>query len=79
MGSTQIPGQPMAIVMEYVKGGSLTDLLKRDISERFKCKLGLDVAKGMSFLHSHNIYHRDIKPDNMLVSKTNFRDTNYCR
>jgi len=67
MGSTQIKGQPLCIIMEYVKGGSLTDLVKKDISERFKCKLALDVAKGMAFLHSHNIYHRDIKPDNMLV------------
>eukprot|EP01118_Nematostelium_gracile_P015667 TRINITY_DN6318_c0_g1_i4.p1 TRINITY_DN6318_c0_g1~~TRINITY_DN6318_c0_g1_i4.p1 ORF type:complete len:592 (+),score=163.12 TRINITY_DN6318_c0_g1_i4:150-1925(+) len=67
MGASQVQGQKIAIVMEYVRGGSLTDLLKKEISDRFKCKLCLDVAKGMAFLHSHNIYHRDIKPDNMLV------------
>lgn len=55
--------------MEYVKGGSLTGLLQKPLSERFKCKLVLDVAKGMQYLHSYNIYHRDIKPDNILVIK----------
>eukprot|EP01116_Phalansterium_solitarium_P012618 TRINITY_DN2906_c2_g1_i1.p1 TRINITY_DN2906_c2_g1~~TRINITY_DN2906_c2_g1_i1.p1 ORF type:complete len:471 (-),score=150.64 TRINITY_DN2906_c2_g1_i1:126-1538(-) len=70
MGSTVIPGQPLAIVMEYVNGGSLTRLLEShtDLSDRFKCKLAMDVAKGMAFLHSHSIYHRDLKPDNMLVA-----------
>lgn len=68
MGSTQIPGQPLCILMEYVKGGSLTDMVKKPLDDRFKCKLALDIAKGLAFLHSHNIFHRDIKPDNMLVS-----------
>eukprot|EP01119_Soliformovum_irregulare_P011469 TRINITY_DN2876_c0_g1_i1.p1 TRINITY_DN2876_c0_g1~~TRINITY_DN2876_c0_g1_i1.p1 ORF type:complete len:698 (-),score=190.67 TRINITY_DN2876_c0_g1_i1:105-2198(-) len=67
MGSTQITGQPVCIIMEYIKGGSLTDLLQQPLSDRFKCKLCLDVAKGMSYLHTNNVCHRDIKPDNMLV------------
>lgn len=68
MGSTQIPGQPLCIIMEFIPGGSLTDLLnKAPIHEKFKCKLALDVATGMAFLHSNSIYHRDLKPDNMLV------------
>jgi len=69
MGSTIVPGQRLALVMEYVKDGSLSDILKKndDFDNKFRCKLALDVAKGMTFLHSNNVYHRDIKPDNMLV------------
>jgi len=69
MGSTIVPGQRLALVMEYVKDGSLSDILKKndDLDNKFRCKLALDVAKGMTFLHSNNVYHRDIKPDNMLV------------
>lgn len=68
MGSTQIKGQPLCILMEYIAGGSLTDLLEAgNLSEKFRVKLALDIATGMSFLHSNNIYHRDLKPDNMLV------------
>jgi serine/threonine protein kinase len=51
--------------MEFVSGGSLTNLIEKPISDRFKCKLVLDVARGMAFLHSMKIYHRDIKPDNV--------------
>ena len=47
----------------------MTDLLKREpnMDPKFRTKLALDVAKGMNFLHTNNIYHRDLKPDNMLV------------
>jgi len=69
MGSTLIKGQPLCIVMEFIPGGSLTDLLQKNekLSDKFKTKLALDVATGMAFLHSNSIYHRDLKPDNMLV------------
>ncbi|PRP76453.1 protein kinase domain containing protein [Planoprotostelium fungivorum] len=69
MGSTAaVASQPLCMVMEYIRGGSLTSLIKKqEISFRFRVKVSLDVAKGMAYLHSHNIYHRDLKPDNFLV------------
>lgn len=69
MGSTQIPGQPVCLVMEYIQKGALTNLLKNPISSRLKCKIILDVARGINFMHKNNIFHRDLKPDNVLVSK----------
>jgi serine/threonine protein kinase len=54
--------------MEYVPGGSLTKLLeKTQLSEKLKGNILLDIAKGLLFLHNNNIYHRDLKPDNVLV------------
>ena len=29
-----------------------------------------EVTQALEYLHRHNIYHSDIKPDNMLVSET---------
>jgi len=70
MGSTRLPSQPLCIVMEYVQEGSLKKLLKKPLETSFKIKLALDVSKGLSYLHSNSICHRDIKPDNVLVLST---------
>ncbi|PRP80852.1 coiled-coil domain-containing protein [Planoprotostelium fungivorum] len=78
MGSTQViprhvskrtgPAVPICLLMEYCREGSLTKLLKsKRISERLKVKIMMDIAAGMSFLHKNRIYHRDLKPDNVLV------------
>ena len=51
--------------------GSLTDLLNRNgnhISLRRKLEMLLNIASGMRKLHQHRIFHRDIRPDNILVN-----------
>lgn len=58
------------IVMEFVRGESLADLLEREGS--LAEDLALDVleqaAYGLSVIHRMNMVHRDIKPGNMLIT-----------
>ncbi|MDR7330630.1 serine/threonine-protein kinase [Corynebacterium guangdongense] len=59
------------IVMEYVRGESLADLLARE--GQLREDLALDVleqaAHGLSVLHREGLIHRDVKPGNLLVTQ----------
>ncbi|MHC4780987.1 MAG: serine/threonine-protein kinase, partial [Planctomycetota bacterium] len=59
------------IVMQYVKGESLSDLIRREgrIEYRKATRMIFDVARGLAHAHEHEIIHRDIKPDNIMITE----------
>jgi len=59
------------LVMEYVKGGSLQDLLQQQspITIRRTVEICLDLADALTRAHRLNIIHRDLKPDNVLLAE----------
>ncbi|PAA48009.1 hypothetical protein BOX15_Mlig033990g4 [Macrostomum lignano] len=58
------------LVMEYLCGGDLRSMLLAVgcLSQEAAVVYTAEVATALEYLHSHGIIHRDIKPDNMLVS-----------
>ncbi|MCB9449932.1 MAG: protein kinase [Anaerolineaceae bacterium] len=58
------------LVMEYVEGGSLEDLIARDtqISLTRVLEIALGVCDALTRAHHMNIVHRDIKPANILLT-----------
>ena len=61
------------LVLEYIKGISLLDVIKKEkkfyIEEERAIKIFKQVVKGVSYCQKKNIYHRDIKLENILIMK----------
>jgi eukaryotic-like serine/threonine-protein kinase len=57
------------IVMEYVEGASLAEVLARRgrLPPDEVVPLGLQACAGLQHAHDHGLIHRDVKPHNLLV------------
>ncbi|MEM8896649.1 MAG: protein kinase [Bacteroidota bacterium] len=62
------------IVMEYVKGKGLDDVLKLQgkLSESETVKIAIQVLEGLGAAHELGIMHRDLKPGNIMITQRGF-------
>ncbi|OBI81697.1 Stk1 family PASTA domain-containing Ser/Thr kinase [Mycobacterium sp. E740] len=60
------------IVMEYVDGVTLRDIVHSDgpMEPRRAIEVIADACQALNFSHQHGIIHRDVKPANIMISKT---------
>jgi predicted Ser/Thr protein kinase len=58
------------LVMEYMEQGSLWQVLRQTVlNPEQQKRMALDIAKGLYYLHSKPILHRDLKSANVLINQ----------
>jgi serine/threonine protein kinase len=58
------------IVMELISGGSLGQKVRQDgpLPWQDACRLIMEAADGLNAAHQANLIHRDVKPENLMVT-----------
>jgi serine/threonine-protein kinase len=72
-GEAETPEGPLPyIVMEYVDGVTLRDIVRNDgpMEQQQAVEVIADTCEALNFSHQHGIIHRDVKPANIMISKT---------
>lgn len=65
----QLPDGNLYIVMEYLKGHALSDVLATDgrLTVQRAMHVMLQVCEGIGAAHTNGVIHRDVKPENVIL------------
>lgn len=72
VGLETVDGLGQVIVLEYIDGSALKTLIDSGQLELLSARaLVAQVAQAVGYMHQKQIFHRDLKPTNILVTKSN--------
>ena len=64
------------MIMDLLEGGQLLDYMKKkgQLGEQETSNILKTLLEGLKYLHSKNIMHRDVKPDNILYLNKDYEE-----
>lgn len=77
----------MIMLQDFVEGRTLSQILKEDAAffknkEKLR-KFAVQILSVLDYLHSHQVLHLDLKPDNVMITRVNedvkLLDLGFCR
>ncbi|KFV72382.1 Serine/threonine-protein kinase PAK 7, partial [Dryobates pubescens] len=82
MYSSYLVGDELWVVMEFLEGGALTDIVTHTrMNEEQIATVCLSVLRALSYLHTQGVIHRDIKSDSILLTsdgRIKLSDFGFC-
>ncbi|MGD9099138.1 MAG: protein kinase, partial [Anaerolineae bacterium] len=57
------------LVVEYVRGGALRDALEQGMALERAVEITAQVAEALDYAHGQGVVHRDVKPNNILLTR----------
>nr|BBH94712.1 hypothetical protein KTA_29110 [Thermogemmatispora argillosa] len=61
------------LVMEYIKGRSLREILEERAPEPLPVaealRIAIQICEALAYCHEHGVFHRDIKPENIMIQE----------
>lgn len=61
------------LAMEYIEGSSVQDIINKNglVAEELALNIIVQATEALNYLEQQGILHRDIKPDNLLLTRNN--------
>ncbi|XP_063803582.1 serine/threonine-protein kinase PAK 6 [Pseudophryne corroboree] len=82
MYKSYLVGEELWVMMEYVQGGALTDIVSQTrLNEEQIATVCKSVLQALEYLHSQGVIHRDIKSDSILLTldgRVKLSDFGFC-
>jgi serine/threonine protein kinase len=69
----EVRQDPMGVIMPWVEGKSLGTVIEEQAPLAYEAviKIGIQLADGLRYIHARGITHRDIKPNNIILTPNN--------